>query len=167
MRGKQPLDLFTALLGAAAMVALAPCLGLIANHLSASPLPLFASAATLRAPVSAGISYMSVGEVRARLGQPGVLVADGRPLEAFAAGHLPGACSLPVEAFAEADVAMRGDLEHAQQVICYCDSIGCDEAARLARLLSEGGYQRIAVMFEGFEGWREAGYPTETGQGSR
>ena len=39
-----------------------------------------------------------------------------------------------------------------------------DGAARLTELLSDAGYANVALMFEGWEGWRAAGYPSSSGE---
>lgn len=43
-------------------------------------------------------TFLSVEAVSERIGQPGVVLVDGRDAEAFAAGHLPGAVNLPPSA---------------------------------------------------------------------
>jgi len=40
-------------------------------------------------------SFVTVDQVKARLGQPGVVIVDARSKEAYAAGHIKGAISLP------------------------------------------------------------------------
>jgi len=154
----------TVLLGAAAIVAVAICLGVLANHLSPHGVPLFASEESLRPRVPAVVTYVGLDEARARLGEPGVIFLDARPAGAFAEGHVRGALSLPADSFAEAHGALQDKLRAAVLLVCYCEDMMCEDAARLTELLSDAGYRNVALMFEGWEGWRAAGYPSSSGE---
>ncbi|UCH35927.1 MAG: rhodanese-like domain-containing protein [Armatimonadota bacterium] len=152
----------TVLLGAAAIVVLAVCVGLVVNHLSSDGLPLFASQHSLRPPVSAGATYMSIDEAREFLDEQGAIFLDARPAAAFDEGHIEGAVSLPVEDFAETEAALRDALRGATVLICYCDGIDCEQGAQLADQLVNAGYYNVALMFEGWEEWERAGYPASS-----
>jgi rhodanese-related sulfurtransferase len=146
-----------------AIVTVAVCLGLLANHISARSLPLFASEESLRPAVPSAIAYIGLDEVRQRMEEPGVIIIDARPPEAFASGHVRGAVSLPAADFQKQQRSMEARLRAATLLICYCDGITCDDGARLCALLSAAGYRNTTLMFEGWEGWQKAGYPTSSG----
>lgn len=151
------------LLGMLAILVVSLCCGLAANHRAQASLPLFASEASLRAWVPPTVKYASTKQARAEWGKPGVLFLDGRAPEGFAEGHVAGALSLPVDAYGEHYPALRARLRRARVLICYCESISCDEGARLAALLAGAGYPRVEYMFAGWEGWQQEGGPGESG----
>lgn len=154
----------TILLGAAAILTVAICMGLVANQLSSRPLPLFASEDAVRPGMPPAVAYVGLAEVKARQEEPGVLIIDARSPEEFAAGHIPGAVNLPAADLDRLSRALEARLRAATFLICYCDSLACDDGARLCALLSAAGYSEVALMFEGWQGWQQAGYPTSSGQ---
>jgi len=156
-------DWGTILLGAVAIIVLAVCLGLVANHRSSHRLPLFASEESLRPPAPATVAYLSLAEARRQLDEPDVLFLDARVPEAFAAGHVRGALSLPVGDFDDLHPGLEKRLQAASALIVYCDNIVCDDAARLSEALASAGYPRVSIMFEGWDGWRGADYPWSSG----
>lgn len=152
----------TILLGAAAILTAAICLGLLANQFSSRRLPLFGSEQSLRPEVPSAVAYIGLEEVNSRREEPGVLIIDARLPEEFAAGHIEGAVSLPVADFDGQSLRLQARLRAATSLICYCDGIACDDSARLCTLLSAAGYQEVMLMFAGWEGWQQAGYPTSS-----
>jgi len=155
-------DQGTVLLGAAAIVAFALCLGLVMNQFSSRGLPLFASEETLRPETPAEVAYIGLEEVSRRRAEPGTVVIDARSSEDFAALHLDGAVSLPVSEFSSQLPSFEKRLRAATLLVCYCESIACDDGARLAALLSSEGYHEVVLMYEGLEGWQGAGYPVSS-----
>jgi rhodanese-related sulfurtransferase/DNA-binding transcriptional ArsR family regulator len=89
---------------------------------------------------------------RARAGD--VVVLDVRPAEEYAAGHIPGAVSIPVDQLA----ARIADLPEAVEVVAYCRGRFCVFAHDAVRLLTAHG--RTARRLEdGMLEWRLAGLP--------
>jgi len=156
-------DWSTVLLGAAAIVVVAVCLGLVANQRSSHRLPLLASEESLRPPAPEAAGYASLAEARRQLDDPDVLFLDARPPEAFAAGHVRGALSLPVGDFEERHPGLAEPLRAATTLIVYCSDIACEDSAHLSELLLAAGYPRVVIMFEGWDGWRGADYPWTAG----
>ena len=104
-----------------------------------------------------------------------VQVLDARPAAAYAAGHLPGAASLPEGRLrAEADPArlpglarLRALLEGAgvragRPVVVY-DGGSLKYAARVFWVLELLGHPAVAVLSGGTAGWVAAGGPLERG----
>ncbi|NBM21118.1 metalloregulator ArsR/SmtB family transcription factor [Streptomyces sp. GC420] len=87
-----------------------------------------------------------------------VLVLDVRPVEEYAAGHIPGAVSVPV-----GDLADRiADLPAEVEVVVYCRGEYCVMAHEAVRVL--GAHGRSAVrLSDGMLEWRLAGLPVATG----
>jgi rhodanese-related sulfurtransferase len=87
------------------------------------------------------------------------LVLDVRPHAEFAAGHLPGATSIPVE-------ALRSELRRLpreKRIVVYCRGEYCHSADEAVVLLRSEGFD--AVRLEGgWPEWLDEGKPTEVGR---
>jgi len=93
-----------------------------------------------------------------RAGSPGFVLLDARSPEAFAAGHLPGALSVP---HATIDARVARELPEGL-VVAYCWGPGCNAATKAgARLAAQG--RRVKEMLGGFEYWEREGHPVEIG----
>ncbi|WP_406164965.1 ArsR/SmtB family transcription factor [Streptomyces sp. NBC_00996] len=92
---------------------------------------------------------------RARAGQ--VVVLDVRPAEEYAAGHIPGARSIPVEELAD----RIAELPEETEVVTYCRGAYCVLAYDAVRLLRERG-RRAVRLTDGMLEWRLAELPVET-----
>jgi rhodanese-related sulfurtransferase len=89
---------------------------------------------------------------RAKAGD--IVVLDVRPTEEYAAGHIPGAVSVPVDQLAD----RIGELPAAVEVVAYCRGRFCVFAHDAVRLLTTHG--RAARRLEdGMLEWRLAGLP--------
>jgi rhodanese-related sulfurtransferase len=84
-----------------------------------------------------------------------LVVLDARGPAAYAAGHLPGARSLP-RPYAAADVAALPP----GLVVVYCWGPGCNGATKAARELAALG-RPVKEMLGGFEYWVREGHPVE------
>ncbi|MEU0394923.1 metalloregulator ArsR/SmtB family transcription factor [Streptomyces sp. NPDC006208] len=93
---------------------------------------------------------------RARAGE--VVVLDVRPAEEFAAGHVPGALSIPVDQLA----SRIAELPHDVEVVAYCRGAYCVLAYDAVRLLREQG-RRAVRLADGMLEWRLAELPVATG----
>jgi rhodanese-related sulfurtransferase/DNA-binding transcriptional ArsR family regulator len=92
---------------------------------------------------------------RARAGQ--VVVLDVRPAEEYAAGHIPGALSIPVDELAD----RIAELPDGTEVVAYCRGAYCVLAYDAVRLLRERG-RRAVRLTDGMLEWRLAELPVET-----
>jgi len=86
-----------------------------------------------------------------------VIVIDARSPEAFAAGHIPGALSLPQRSMSEATTAA---LDRAAPVVTYCDGIGCNASTKGALNMTKLGF-RVKELMGGLDWWKRDGHPTE------
>jgi rhodanese-related sulfurtransferase len=87
-----------------------------------------------------------------------VLVIDVRPQEEFAAGHIPGAVSVPL-----GELERRlSELPRRRRIVAYCRGPYCVLAAEAVRLLRRRGVEAVRLR-DGFPEWREAGLPVEGG----
>ncbi len=111
----------------------------------------------------AGIPVTFLNGMRERIGDPSVVVFDARVPVEYAAGHLPGAFSLPV---AEVD---RRIVDHVHRltpetsILVYCGGLDCDDALELALRLREFGFQDLTLYPGGHAEWVEYGGAVRTG----
>ncbi|MHB1498385.1 MAG: rhodanese-like domain-containing protein, partial [Acidimicrobiales bacterium] len=92
---------------------------------------------------------------RARTGS--VVVLDVRPAEEYAAGHIPGARSLPLEHLE----ARLDELDPTLDVVAYCRGPLCLLAPEaVARLRARG--LKARCLEDGLPEWRQAGLPVAT-----
>ena len=98
------------------------------------------------------------GELLRRVRAGDVIVIDVRPREEYAAGHIPGALSLPL-----ADLKKRlGDLPKGRDIVAYCRGPYCVMALDAVDLLRRSGF-RAHRMEHGVMEWRARGWRIETG----
>jgi rhodanese-related sulfurtransferase len=84
---------------------------------------------------------------------------DARSREAFDAGHIEGAVSLPVGNFDEEIGAFVPAHPFETYLVTYCSGRECDDSHELAVRLFSAGYDRVSVFIDGYPGWEAAGYP--------
>ena len=105
-----------------------------------------------------GVEPLDVEQLLARSGSGDVVVVDVRPVEEFAAGHIPGAVSMPL-----ADLADRiADLPADATVVAYCRGPYCVLSAEAVSRLRAAGVvaQRLDA---GVDDWRRAGHQLTSG----
>lgn len=94
-----------------------------------------------------------------REGRGGFLLVDSRPREAYTAGHLPGAVSLPHALITEETVA---GLPRDTVLVAYCWGPRCNAAHKAGAKLALLGF-RVKEMLGGWEDWQKQGHPAEQG----
>ena len=95
-------------------------------------------------------------ELRRRLEAGDVTLVDVRPADEFAAGHIPGALSVPVE---ELPDRIR-ELPKRKEIVAYCRGPYCVYAVTAVELLRQRGY-RARRLIESIPAWRARGYPVD------
>ena len=101
-------------------------------------------------------------ELLARIERGDVLVIDVRPAEEFAAGHIAGGVSVPLEEL-ERHLA---ELPAGAEIVAYCRGAYCLLASRALELLRARGF-RARRLEDGLPEWRLAGLPVVTGKDTR
>ena len=95
-------------------------------------------------------------ELLRRLYDPGTVVIDVRPAEEYAAGHIPGALSIPL-----GELGGRiAELPRTSEIVAYCRGPYCVLAPQAIEALRRAGL-RARRLEEGFPEWRLAGLPVE------
>ncbi|MDD3518740.1 MAG: rhodanese-like domain-containing protein [Chromatiales bacterium] len=86
-----------------------------------------------------------------------VVVIDARSPQAYAAGHIPGAISLPHR---EMNEASTRDIDRNALVVTYCDGIGCNASTKGALNMTKLGF-RVKELIGGLDWWKRDGHPTQ------
>jgi rhodanese-related sulfurtransferase/DNA-binding transcriptional ArsR family regulator len=104
---------------------------------------------------------ISAVELLQRLVEGNVILLDVRPVEEYAAGHLPDAISMPL-----VDLPVRlPELSRDKEIVAYCRGPYCvfaDEAVTLLRL---NGYEACRLE-QGLPDWRALGLPVVSEKGA-
>jgi rhodanese-related sulfurtransferase/predicted transcriptional regulator len=86
------------------------------------------------------------------------IVVDVRPEEEYAAGHIPGAISIPMNSLADRLSELPTELE----VVAYCRGIYCAFSHDAVRLLTAHGYRAVRLA-DGILEWKLAGKSLASG----
>jgi rhodanese-related sulfurtransferase len=100
---------------------------------------------------------VQMDELLKRARSENVVILDTRPATEYAAGHIVGAISVPVD-----DLQQRlRQLPKRKEYVAYCRGPYCVYADRAVEILRSTG-RRARRLLEGFPEWRAAGFPVET-----
>ncbi len=88
-----------------------------------------------------------------------LVLIDVRPEEEYAAGHIPGAVSVPFERLLERVEELPRDA----RIVAYCRGPYCVLATEAVRRLRERGFE-AERMEEGMPGWIRGGNPVSVGE---
>ena len=97
-------------------------------------------------------------ELLRRAGAGEVTILDVRPVPEYAAGHVPGAISIPIEELPE----RLADLPTDTEIVAYCRGPYCVFAYEAVRLLTAHG-RRAVRLADGMLEWRLAEQSVEVG----
>jgi rhodanese-related sulfurtransferase len=100
------------------------------------------------------IEEVTRDELLHRLEAGDVTVIDVRPGEEYAAGHIPGALSLPVDELAD----RLAELPEGATIVAYCRGSYCVMAHEAVRSLTAEGLRAVRLA-EGMLEWRLADLP--------
>jgi rhodanese-related sulfurtransferase len=97
--------------------------------------------------------------LRARVRKGEVTLLDVRPPEEYAAGHIPGALSVPLPELAR----QLARLPKRQEVVAYCRGPYCVMAIEAVRQLRAKGFKAVRLE-EGVLDWAALGHAVERGR---
>ena len=107
--------------------------------------------------------YIDLPELTTVFGEGIALFVDVRHEAAFEAGHVPGAVNLPHkrmdEAFAAVSLWFRDDVP----VVLYGEKGKIGDVLGVQKLILDAGCKDRQLFKGGFDEWRAAGMPVETG----
>lgn len=123
------------------------------------------SITALVAAAKARIEELSVGELQAEIERGGVTVVDIRDVrERWDRGTIPDAVSAPrgmLEFWFDPDSPyFRDSYRFDGRYVLYC--AGGQRSALAAAVLQDIGYTNVAHLEVGYNGWKDAGGPTES-----
>ena len=101
-----------------------------------------------------GVRLMDRDELLAASAAGQIVVLDVRPGDEYAAGHLPGAVSIPLDELASRLSEIPADVE----VVAYCRGRYCVMSHRAVRLLIDHGFD-ARLSADGMLEWRADGVP--------
>ncbi|HEX3003365.1 MAG TPA: metalloregulator ArsR/SmtB family transcription factor [Angustibacter sp.] len=108
--------------------------------------------------VAPDVEELTRDQLLARMADGEVAVLDVRPADEYAAGHIPGALSMPFGDLVEGISRLDPDIE----VVAYCRGAYCVLAHDAVRLLHHEG-RRATRLQDGWLEWRLAGLPVAVG----
>jgi rhodanese-related sulfurtransferase len=123
-----------------------------------------AGAASASAPDVAPVEVLPPGQAVTLCGDPQTLLADVRPAEEFAQGHVTGAIHLPCAASGSAASAAVDQLAGRRTLIVYGD--GTADAKPVAEEMRRRAARRdlrVVVIEGGFSSWSQAGLACSSG----
>jgi rhodanese-related sulfurtransferase len=106
-----------------------------------------------------GLEPVTRRELEARLKAGDTVVLDVRPPAEFAAGHIPGARSVPV-----GELRRLRSLPKDIEIVAYCRGPYCAYADEAVRQLRRRGFTARRLE-DGFPEWKRAGLPVAAGSG--
>jgi rhodanese-related sulfurtransferase len=92
-----------------------------------------------------------------------VLLVDAREPDEYAAGHIPGALSLPFDEVTSEPERLEKLDSGGRAIVTYCGGGDCELSLSLAWELIYAGQTKVTVYMGGFPEWVEAGYPVDSG----
>ena len=99
---------------------------------------------------------VAMDELIKRANSGDVVILDTRPASEYAAGHIAGAISVPVDELQE---RLR-QLPKGKEYVAYCRGPYCVYADRAVELLRANG-RKARRLLDGFPEWKAAGLPIE------
>lgn len=96
-------------------------------------------------------------ELVARSLRGDVFIIDVRPAEEYAAGHIPGATSVPFDELNSHLSMLPSDMD----IVAYCRGPHCIFAPKAAQILRHQGLRGL-VLEDGMPEWRQGGLPVST-----
>ena len=98
-------------------------------------------------------------ELLERAGRGDVVILDVRPRDEFAAGHIPGALSVPLDQLDDTLARLR----KRAQIVAYCRGPYCVLAPQAVERLRAHGF-KARRLADGMPEWRLAGLPVAVGE---
>jgi rhodanese-related sulfurtransferase len=94
-------------------------------------------------------------------GQKAAVFIDSRSRDEYAAGHIAGALSIPLEqnikGLSDGILVYPSDLT----LVVYCEGGDCQTSTALAKLIQARGFRDMRIFSGGWAEWSAAGLPAE------
>lgn len=84
---------------------------------------------------------------------------DARDQWDFGDGHIEGSINIPYYKFDKNDKSLQ-KIDKEKTIVTYCDGDDCEMSINLAKDLLELGFKNVFVFFDGWDTWKNSGFPT-------
>jgi len=91
-----------------------------------------------------------------------IIVVDARSGAEFEAGRIPGSVNISYDDLIDHYDQLKNTIPLDAIIVCYCESVTCDQSENLAKELGFMGYTNVLVYKGGWQEWEAAGYPVDT-----
>ncbi len=135
-------------------------IGFLVNATSSDPLPLVREEVTQQ-EIEERWETAAAEEVFQHFEEGTAIIIDARDPNEYDAGHIPGSINLPETGFLEAFQEYGESLPREIPLIVYCQGGDCDQSHAVLEQLESFGFEELILYQEGWNGWKEKGYPTE------
>ncbi len=88
---------------------------------------------------------------------------DARAADLYGEGHVPRARSVPAAEIETLLPVLVQRMAKETALVVYCEGGDCQSSLTLAKRLHDEGFKDIRVLSGGWEEWKRAGLPEETG----
>ncbi|MFA5066045.1 MAG: rhodanese-like domain-containing protein [Dehalococcoidia bacterium] len=110
------------------------------------------------------VPRMSIDELLKKINSGSdMLIVDARRdvIEQFKISHIKGAIEVPPDTITAGQWSPPADLN--KEIVIYCSCPNEETSASAALLLISRGYTNVKALKGGWNAWKEAGYPIESG----
>jgi rhodanese-related sulfurtransferase len=114
-------------------------------------------------PTDAELAAGELGTDRLRslMDTGNITIVDARSEAEFEAGRIAGSVNIPYDDLIDHYERLKTTIPLDAVIVCYCESVTCDQSKNLAKELEFMGYENVLVYKGGWQEWDAAGYPTE------
>jgi rhodanese-related sulfurtransferase len=109
-----------------------------------------------------GARTVSVDEVK-ELFDAGAVIVDVRSPRLYTRRHIPGAFHLDLKVVYDEE-SLAAVAKKDEPLIIYCSGVKCGRSSRASADAVSWGYKEVLYFRGGIVDWRDAGYPTESGE---
>lgn len=112
----------------------------------------------------ADIQDISITRVKSLVDDPksGLVLIDARAPQDFAAGHIPGARTMPLSSFTGRAGDLDPSIANAKAIVVYGENPGSPVARGTTKRLLASGYEGVFFFGGGISEWRRGGYDVKT-----
>ncbi len=100
------------------------------------------------------IAFIALDDAHDHFEKGTAIFADARPQQAFDTGHIRGALHLDPAEFDTWSLQIFAQVPADAMIIAYCDGVQCDLSHELAEKLIWLGYEKVAVLKNGWAQWQ-------------
>ena len=120
---------------------------------------LFLTKSVSASPEATTFATINAQELKSMIDFKGATVIDVRDVQAYTAGHIPGALQIPL-ARIEGEASY---LPKDKPIVTYCTCPNEESSGQAAMILANAGVQQVFALKGGLAAWTEAGNQLRSG----